>query len=188
MFDEIRAQFFPKELVPGISAYAVDPQDFNVIWEVFDQVFPTMEGAYQPQTPTRRELQRANAATHHEHILLKDEQGELAGWSWGQMIDSSTFFMTNSGILPDYRRRGIYGAFLTHFLLYLETLGYERITSNHQINNRAILIAKLKAGFNINGMDLHEQWGAQVSLVYFPDHDRLNGFASAFAVEQRDKL
>jgi RimJ/RimL family protein N-acetyltransferase len=90
--------------------------------------------------------------------------------------------MTSTGILPEYRRRGLYTAFLKGLLSYLYALGYERITSKHQLNNRAVIIAKLRAGFNILGVDADERWGAQVQLGYFFQDDRRRGFERAFSL------
>jgi hypothetical protein len=61
-------------------------------------------------------------------------------------------------------------------------LGYERVTSNHMVNNRPVLIAKLKAGFHITGIVLDERYGAQVSLAYFFYPDRREGFARAYSL------
>jgi hypothetical protein len=51
------------------------------------------------------------------------------------------------------------------------------------VTNRAVLIAKLKAGFIITGTVLDERWGAQVSMAYFFHEDRREGFARAYSVE-----
>lgn len=51
------------------------------------------------------------------------------------------------------------GASDTVNLLYLHDLGLERVTSNHMVNNRAILIAKLKSESFVTGMALDERWG-----------------------------
>lgn len=89
--------------------------------------------------------------------------------------------------MPVYQRKGIYSAFLDRFLRYLYTLGYERVVSNHQTNNRAVLIAKLKAGFNITAVNLDERWGAQVELTYLFYEDRQRGYERAFALEPRER-
>lgn len=189
MFEEIRTQFFPSELVEGITAEAVDGQAFNAVWNVFDQVFHD-DLMVSFQTPPEREVQRvplkrAFATTHHERFILYTQDRQIAGWSWGDIRDTESFFMTNSGVLPAFRQRGIYSAFLKQFIAYLTALGYERIVSAHQVNNRAVLIAKLKAGFTVTGFDLDERWGAQVVLTYFTHSDRIQGFEKAFAMEPR---
>jgi len=58
--------------------------------------------------------------------------------------------------------------------------------SNHQTDNRAVIIAKLKLGFNISAENLDERWGAQVELTYLLHDDRRQGYEGAFALEPRD--
>jgi hypothetical protein len=70
-------------------------------------------------------------------------------------------------------------------LTYLAALGYERVVSNHQTNNRAVIIAKLKVGFNVTAVNLDERWGAQVELTYLFHSDRRRGYERAFALEPR---
>ena len=114
MFEDIRAQYFPVELVDGITARPiVNRRDFYAITgQYFDAVFtPFSElGAYTRPTGRRaksKPLAEVFAKTHQEHFILYDEVGNVAGWSYGEMHDAETFFMTNSAILPDYRRRGL---------------------------------------------------------------------------------
>ena len=193
MFDDIREQFFASELIPGVSARYVE--DRAAFWTV---IAPMMERIFVPfpelglyQMPDERweqltPLREVFAQTHHERFIFYNPAGEAVGWSYGEMLDYETFFMTSSGILPEYRRRGIYTAFLKRLLRYLAALGYERVTSKHQTNNAPVIIAKLKAGFVILGVDLDERWGAQVELAYFFHEDRRRGYEKAFALEQWD--
>mgnify|MGYP000344845735 CR=1 FL=1 len=192
MFDAIRSQHFPTQLIPGISArFEPDSSRFwSLIGPLMDVVFPPFKdiGAYEMPDDRWQSLQPlrdAFAGCHHEQIVFYEGEKPV-GWSYGDMRDSVTFFMTNTGILPAYRGRGIYTAFLKHYLSYLDTLGYERVVSNHQTNNRAVIIAKLKTGFNITAVNLDERWGAQVELTYLFDDDRRRGYERAFALEHRD--
>ena len=41
-----------------------------------------------------------------------DKDKQFFGWSWGQQENSSTFYIVNSAILPDHRRKGLYGALI----------------------------------------------------------------------------
>lgn len=189
MFEQIRDQYFSVELMPGVTAKAVDGKTIQQVWaEISGKVFSSLTelGNYAMPKERRERAKRLYevAGTRHlEQIVFYNAEGEPIGWSSGAMIDASTFFMAYSGILPDYQRQGIYTAFLTHFLRYLHALGYERVTSNHFMNNRAILIAKLKAGFYITGIVLDERYGGQVSLTYFFYEDRRQGFARAYSLE-----
>lgn len=190
MFDELRARHFPCPLTPDVVAVAVEAPTF---WRALaaipqaDEPFTPLEqlGNYAPpaeRAAHAQPLRAVAAATHHEHLLLM--QGErCVGWSQGMLRDPDTFFMAYSRVVRSQQRRGLYTALLHALLPYLGALGYERVTSNHMVTNRAVLIAKLKAGFVISGMVLDERYGAQVSLTYLCHTDRRTGFARAYSVE-----
>jgi RimJ/RimL family protein N-acetyltransferase len=190
VFEEIRAKYFPAELIPGVTARAVDKETIGQVWDdISHRVFsPLTElGNYampQERRGRARRLREVYARTHGEDIVFCNARDEPIGWSSGAMIDPSTFFMSYSGVVPQYQRKGIYTSFLKVFLTYLHHLGYERVTSNHMVNNRPVLIAKLKAGFYVTGMVLDERWGAQVTLTYFFYKDRRIGFARAYSLEE----
>jgi len=192
MFDDTRARFFPYEPVPGFVIRASDPAELSPIWAAqagrAERPFGEL-GNYE--MPAEREwraerLAAVYAATQHEFFLFATTDGQPAGWATGAMIDASTFFMAWTVVLPEYRRRGLYTAYLGRLLPYLHALGYERVTSNHMVNNRPVLIAKLKAGFVITGMVLDERYGAQVALSYFFHPDRRVGFARAYSLADFD--
>ena len=65
------------------------------------------------------------------------------------------------GLIPAFRGRGIYRAFLKQLIAYLDALGYERLTTSHHPDNRAVMIPELKAGFHIVGIKLHENCGSR---------------------------
>lgn len=190
MFEEIRAQYFSAQLIQGFIArpiatrrefYAITGQYFGAVFSPFSEL-----GAYTLPTERREKLKplaEAFAHTHQEHFVVYDDNEQVVGWSYGEMHDTETFFMTNSAILPQYQRRGLYTALTSRLIAYLTELGYERITSNHQPNNRAVLIAKLRAGFVLSGMILDERWSAQVQMTYHIHTDRKQGFARAFSLE-----
>ena len=189
MFDDIRSEFFPYDIVPEITAQPIPTRRefFSLTGKYFDEGFtPFSElGAYEMPAQRHEEksrLQEAFSRTHQEHFVFYEGEN-VVGWSYGEMVDTETYFMSNSAILPDYRQRGLYSGFLTRLIAYLTALGYERITSTHQMNNRAVLIAKLKAGFVMSGVVLDERWSAQVQLTYHIHEDRRQGFERAFSLE-----
>ena len=63
---------------------------------------------------------------------------------------------------------------------------YERVSSNHMVTNRPVLIAKLKDGFHVAAVSLDERFGAQVQLTYFFDPGRYQGFVRAFSLDGFD--
>jgi RimJ/RimL family protein N-acetyltransferase len=188
MFEDTRQRFFPTSLVAGIQARPCDSAELEPIWEkLSDQIETPFVELGNYEMPAEREsrlarLQEVYGRTHREQFLFETEKNEPIGWSVGAMIDASTFFMSWTAILPSHQRRGIYTAFLKVFLPYLHALGYERVTSNHMVNNRPVLIAKLKVGFHITGIVLDERYGAQVSLAYFFYQDRRDGFARTYSL------
>lgn len=190
MLEAPRAQHFPAPLTANVTAVAVDAPTF---WQALDAISAAEDpftsfaalGNYTlpPERATWADALRPIAAhMHQEHILFM-QQDRCVGWSHGRMVDATTFFMAFSGVVRSCQRQGIYRAFVRAFLPYLHALGYERVTSNHMVNNRAVLIAKLKAGFVITGMVLDERYGAQVSLSYFFYEDRRCGFERAYSLE-----
>lgn len=190
MFDETRTQYFPAQLVPGIVARAVSRQTIGPVWTRLSERIETpfadlglyeMPGQRQHR---KKPLQKAYHQIHHEYFVFYTEAEEPVGWSMGEMHDADTFFMSWSAVLPIYQRRGIYSAFLRRLLPYLHALGYERVTGNHMVTNRPVLIAKLKAGFHVTAVSLDERFGAQVQLTYFFYQDRRDGFTRAFSLEE----
>ena len=126
--------------------------------------------------------------THPEWIVFYDECDEPIGWLYGYMEDEESFFIDTIGLIPAFRRKGIYQAFLRKLIAYLGAVGYERLTSTHHPNNRGVLIAELKVGFNIVGLDLNESVGPAVKVAYLLNEDRRRGFERVFSLvfEERD--
>lgn len=63
----------------------------------------------------------------------------------------------------------------------------ERVTVITHTNNRAMLIANLKAGFSLVGMENHESGGAMVKLAYHLHDDRRADFCKAFRLPPDEK-
>ena len=187
MFDEIRSTCFPVQLTDTISIRPTDGETmFAVARSLYTDVFTPLGDLGLFQQPAERKasqkpLRQAFSGRHVEFFLFYDGD-EPFGWSFGEQRDAETFFMTWTGVHPVYQRRGIYSAFLLELIPYLKQIGYERVTSNHAVNNNPVIIAKLKAGFHIMSMSLDERFGAVVDLVYYLHADRKAGFESAFSL------
>ena len=123
---------------------------------------------------------------HAEHLVFYDSNDVPIGWSIGDQREADTFFMMWTGILPEHQNHGLYSAFLRPFLEYCGALGYARVTSNHMVNNRRVIVAKMKAGFVASGFELDERWGAMLRLTYFIDESRAQGYERAFSLENDD--
>jgi RimJ/RimL family protein N-acetyltransferase len=187
MSDDIRAQFFPISLPAGVVGHWVDRaavaaqiQDLNA------QIFRSHELRLFQIPPERQSgvqgLQRTYTPSYPECIVFYAEAHRPVGWFYSYPEDAATIFIDTIGFLPEYRGRGLYSAFLPMYLAYVAALGYERVTTSHHPNNRAIMIAELKVGFNIVGLELHESHGPLIKMAYFMHADRREGFESAFSM------
>ncbi len=128
----------------------------------------------------------ATLSGRHKETILFSDKGLPIGFFYGHIENEITFRMQTTGLLKPYRNKGIYSRFLNKLSLYIETLGYERITSYHHPNNTAVLIPKLKSGFMITSMELSEKWGAMIALTYFIHDDRKNSFLKSFGMSSWD--
>ena len=170
-----------------VTASQSPPSDAYVaISDLVPRVFGNFDALGLFQTPKERQAGQQSLKEalnrHMEYFLLRDSAENVIGWSFGSQHDTDTYFMAWTGIDPNFQSKGIYSSFLKQLLHYLKSLGYERVTSKHLVNNRAVLIAKLKAGFDIMGLSLDERWGAQIELVYHFHADRYKGFKSAYSL------
>jgi GNAT superfamily N-acetyltransferase len=91
---------------------------------------------------------------------------QLAGWSLGVQESGWTFYMQNSAVLPEYRRRGLYTAMMSHVVATATKLGFQEIYSCHLANNNHVLIPKLKAGFAITSFEISDVFGILVHLTH----------------------
>jgi RimJ/RimL family protein N-acetyltransferase len=97
---------------------------------------------------------------------------EVIGWSFGVQRNLHDHNMINTGILPEHRNRGIYSALVPVIVEHLKALGVQRIFSRHSMDNNAVIIPKLKAGFVITGIEVDEQFGGLVMLSYYVNEER----------------
>lgn len=100
------------------------------------------------------------------------EGAKLIGWTVGWQDGDSTFYMANSAVLPEYRRQGIYNALVQRLICILHADGFQVIRSRHVATNNPVMIAKLKLGFVITGMELSDAFGTLVQLSYFTNPKR----------------
>ena len=96
----------------------------------------------------------------------------FVGWSAGYQRSRESFYMMNSGVLPEHRRKGLYTAMLTSVVQRTQDEGFQIIRSSHQATNNAVIIPKLMFGFIITGMEISDQYGTLVQLDYFTNERR----------------
>ena len=186
--NKISHQFFPMQLPGNVTGRLVDHETAHRDIKTFgNRIFPPREsfGAFVP--PERRRGALAQGGRRHtlsapEWVIFYSSWDEPVGWFYGYMEDEETFFIDTVGLIPAFRGRGIYTAFLKQWIAYLGAVGYERLTTSHHPNNRAVMIAELKAGFNIAGLELHEGCGSMVKMAYLFHPDRQESFRRVFSL------
>jgi RimJ/RimL family protein N-acetyltransferase len=94
-------------------------------------------------------------------------QDEIIGWCHGMQLSNDSFYMKNSCIKPAFRNRGLYSKVLSHLTQHIFNLGFKVVTSKHIASNNAILIAKLKQGFIVTGMEMSVENGLLLVLSLF---------------------
>ncbi len=189
LFSEERETHFPMQLPEDIIAKQVEMQEFFDVQDALEPIiFPENDSVKRwfslpsERREAKKRLYTLQRMSHQEAVVFY--AGDTAiGYSAGRMTGASEFMMDDTGILPDYQRKGIYSAFLKLYLPYLCDIGYERVVSYHSPTNRAVLIAKLKTGFNIAAMELREHAGASVKMVYFLHQDRLLTFEDVHSLD-----
>lgn len=93
--------------------------------------------------------------------------GQFAGWHFGRAESAHTYQMSNSAVLPEFRRKKIYERLLESTMEYTRDLGFLELMSGHHPTNNAVIIPKLKKGFFVSGTELTSQVGLVIRLVYF---------------------
>jgi len=190
LFTEQKNQHFPMDLSNGIIARNVALQTYFDVEDALEPlIFPENDRtARWFSLPTERRDDRKQALFalqrqgHLDAVVFYDGE-EAIGWSAGRMTGATEFMMDVTGVRPDYQGKGIYTTFLKKYLVYLRDIGYERVISYHSPTNRAVLIAKLKAGFYIAGTEFREHAGASVKVTYLLHQDRYETFEDVHSLQ-----
>jgi len=164
-------------LVENYYAVEVDnPTFFKNFKENSAKVFNNTVDFSTYKMYSDEEIEKLNKlyAEHKEayrlnYFIMQNE--ELAGWATGYQTDANEFYMHNTGIFEQHRRKGIYSKILQLVLSTVKEKGYQKVHSKHATTNNAVIIPKLKAGFLINGMEVNEKFGILVKLIYYFNKD-----------------
>lgn len=106
---------------------------------------------------------RSSLYTLNLGLFHKDE---FIGWSNGIQTSDNRYYMKNSGVLPKFRSQGLYTELLKVVIEETKKQGFLELYSNHHTDNNAVIIAKLKQGFFITGMEVLPKYGLTVQLSY----------------------
>ena len=110
-------------------------------------------------------IQSTKAPLRLSYII--EQNNNLVGWCTAFQKDVDKWYMHNTAIFEQHRKKGLYTAVLQLMLAYAKSEGYQKVTSIHNATNNAIIIPKLKAGFVINGMHINEKFGTMIELSYY---------------------
>ena len=76
-----------------------------------------------------KELGQAFGAPYKLYFGVFDNNDQFVGWSWGFQENAVTFYMVNSAILTEHRRKGLYGLLLKQCVEVLSKKGFQLIYS-----------------------------------------------------------
>ncbi len=96
----------------------------------------------------------------------------LVGWSQGYREGTNQFYMLNSGVAIAERRKGVYSQLVRAMLAHAEAQGYTVVRSRHTASNTAVIVAKLKLGFQVSGFEYSEVYGPLVQVTYLVNQAR----------------
>lgn len=124
----------------------------------------------QPSDELALVLAAEGSVKQHHHAPMHrwgaylDE--ELIGWSCGWMERGNVFYIANSGVIPNQRRKGIYSSLLSTIHLHAGDNDAVAVRSQHSVLNNPVIIAKLRIGYHISGLSQSAQMGTLVELTY----------------------
>lgn len=156
-----------------------DHRIHELVKKNFDHIYPILKWREYLNENSTKKLNDLNSNLENRNRIDVGvfHNEELIGWSYGWQggMESGTYYMANSCILPEFRRKGLYSKLLDTVIEISKKTGYQTITSRHVSGNNPVIIAKLKAGFKITGFEMSEIHGHLIHLTYF--HNKLRGEA-----------
>lgn len=142
-----------------------------------DDVYYLPDNYYTAIEKERKEKLKERFSNRVSLAYFIKKDSEIVGAFIGKGINEEDFEMWITAILPAHRRKGIYKHILPFAIMSAKELGFQRIISQHACTNNPVIIAKLKAGFVINGFMVNDKCGAQLTLIYHFNQLRKDMFA-----------
>jgi GNAT superfamily N-acetyltransferase len=172
----------------------MDAAEFGPLMEKHGKgIFDDAAFMYRPRALYSEEARdRSRALASHLgqplriNLAIFKDDGEFVGWSFGFQENAETFYMCNSAILPEHRRKGLYRALLTQMVDRALKQGFQRIYSRHIATNNAVIIPKLQAGFVITALELSDVFGTLVHLTYLAHSARRKVLNFRAGIERPD--
>jgi GNAT superfamily N-acetyltransferase len=113
-----------------------------------------------------------NCSKLYELFIFVYFEEQLIGWLFGKQKTFESFYIANVAIFPEHRNKGIYSKLLPIVLEILRQKGFEIVFSRHKTTNSPVIVAQLKNGFFITGVELSDRFGVVVILTYTFSHKR----------------
>jgi RimJ/RimL family protein N-acetyltransferase len=168
------------------AGYQLERTELESYWELHENVmrehFPAevFVDTSQLRSPQAKRKQAERVARRADDPLcdftIVRKGGEVVAQFCGEQRGPETYRMWHSNVHSGHRRQGLYGMIVGSTLEYTRQLGFDRVVSEHAPGNNPVLIAKLKAGFRITGLDVEPSVGVSVHLTYFHDPDQLAAY------------
>lgn len=109
---------------------------------------------------------KARRTNDYQLRLGVRHEGQLIAASHSRQMSRTDLFMMVSMVRPEYRGSGIYTAICKRVLEHAKAEGFQSVSSKHMITNNPILIAKLKLGFKICGLEVNAVNGTTLNMTY----------------------
>tara|TARA_Y100000768_G_scaffold388916_1_gene388649 strand:+ start:295 stop:837 length:543 start_codon:yes stop_codon:yes gene_type:complete len=155
------------------------PSEFHDLWakykrEVFeeDHSYSLWDMLSKEEVSKVNELRKRISDKVEICLGVFDESDNFVGWSWGFQDSSTSFYMANSAILEEHRRKGLYSKLVDEMIGLTSKLGFQMIYSRHCATNNFVIIPKLKAGFVISKMEMDDIFGVLIHLHFYPNKTR----------------
>ncbi|OFZ31747.1 MAG: hypothetical protein A2622_04035 [Bdellovibrionales bacterium RIFCSPHIGHO2_01_FULL_40_29] len=181
-------------LPENVLAKQVERKDLGIAMKsIWEKVFPNRVDLKIDEVLPDREKARKEILNNFNEKIFKIDiifteklSGNPIGWIMGEQHDYETFYLRNSGFIPEFRRKKLYTISHSAIVKHLKGLGFERIVSDHLPNNKPMLLFKIKDGYIINNMTLDDRFGPMVRLVKFIYDDRQKFFEKRFRLPDFD--
>ncbi len=143
-----------------------------------EKIFSNRAGSKYIENLTDDEKEKINsrAVNRWQFRVGLFHNDQPVGWHYGYAAEPDVYYMQNSAVLQSHRNKGLYSKMLASVLGYLRENAFQVVTSLHHPNNAAVIIPKLKLGFVICTMLVHERYRTLIEMKYFFDLERKKYF------------
>lgn len=171
-FQPLRSAGFELERVPARDAYWTLHEAELAAYFPKEVFFALSTLRTEHERLGQERISQACAGDPLADFSVVRHAGRVAAMFCGEQRSASVYRMWHTHVHPDYRRRGVYKSIVAGTIAYTAALGFDALTSEHAPCNNPIIIAKLRAGFRIYGLELDPVVGPALILRYFhnPEH------------------